>query len=274
MKNTIRLFIAITSQQQSELIISALSDTNFYAFEESDDHLMAYISEEDFHEALAKAALAPYSKSYKKEVIPFKNWNLAWEQNYEPVVIDDFVSIRASFHQPITGVQHDIIITPKMSFGTGHHATTYLMANAMKKIEFNNKTVLDFGTGTAILAILAEKLGAASITAIDNDEWSITNASENVATNDSNKITLLKADTLNVETQFDIILCNINLNVVIQNAEKIINACKSNAVILLSGFLVEDEAAIEKAFNGKSVIQTVKVNRDGWLLLAYEQIIG
>ncbi len=273
MKDTIRLAITVTSQQQSELLIPALSDMNFYAFEESGNRLLAYISEENFDEALAWSALAPYSLSYIKEVIPFKNWNQAWEQNYEPVVIDDFVSIRASFHQPIPGVQHDIIITPKMSFGTGHHATTYLMANAMKNIDFNNKAVLDFGTGTAILAIIAEKLGAASITAIDNDEWSITNASENVATNHCNKVTLLNADTLNVETQFDIILCNINLNVIIQNAEKIINACKSNAVVLLSGFLVEDEAVIEKAFTGKSFMKTVKTIREKWVLLVYQQII-
>src|SRR5882724_11850115 len=115
------------------------------------------------------------------------------------------------------GTEHEIIITPKMSFGTGHHATTYMMVKQMRGIDFNNKTVFDFGTGTGVLAILAEKLGALKIIAIDNDDWSITNAAENIQQNNCSKIQLLKTDNTEMNQQFDIILANINKNTILGN---------------------------------------------------------
>ena len=144
-----------------------------------------------------------------------KNWNTHWETNFQPVIINHsinntpWVAIRAAFHKPIKNIKHEIIITPKMSFGTGHHATTYMMIKMMREIDFTGKTVLDFGTGTGILAILAEKLGASNIIAIDNDDRSIENAGENFDTNNCSKIQLLKASTANVDIKFDIILANI-----------------------------------------------------------------
>src|SRR5205085_7037613 len=137
-----------------------------------------------------------------------------WEKNFERVIIDDFVAIRAPFHKPIQKVTHEIVITPKMSFGTGHHATTFMMIQQMQDVDFKNKKVLDFGTGTGILAILAEKLGATKITAIDNDEWSISNANENIKTNNCRNIQLLLSDSPMLSQKFDVILANINKSVI------------------------------------------------------------
>ena len=140
---------------------------------------MPILKIEDFHKVNLNAIL-PKNAIYKYSIIEDRNWNEEWESQLDPVVINNFVGIRASFNKPIKNVEHEIIITPKMSFGTGHHATTFLMIGLMKKINFKNKKVLDFGTGTGMLAILAEKLGATSVLAIDYDEWSINNALENI----------------------------------------------------------------------------------------------
>ncbi len=121
--------------------------------------------------------------SFSKTIIEETNWNQVWESNFDPVIVDDFVAVRAHFHEPIKNVQHEIVITPKMSFGTGHHATTYMMMQQMRELDFAGKNVFDFGTGTGVLAILAEKLGAQKVIAIDNDDWSIENADENVKRN-------------------------------------------------------------------------------------------
>ena len=128
--------------------------------------------------------------------IPDQNWNQVWENNYEPVQVGNFAGIRAQFHQPLAGVKFELLITPKMSFGTGHHATTYMMLDWMREFDFTGKTVLDMGTGTGVLAIMAEKLGASRIIAIDIDDWSIENAKENIEVNGCRRIQLLQSDKL------------------------------------------------------------------------------
>lgn len=272
MKNTIQLNIKISSSEHNDMLISDLADINFYAFEETGNEVLAYIYEDDFDEEIVKTILTSYNVAFTKNLIHAQNWNQDWENNYEPVIIDDFLVVRASFHKPVNGVKNEIIITPKMSFGTGHHATTFLMATAMRNIDFIDKSVLDFGTGTGILAILAEKLGAASVLAIDNDEWSIKNAKENIANNHSNKIDLIRDETITSQTYFDIILCNINLNVIQQNIENILKISKPGTQILLSGFLTSDEFLIEHSFKNKSCIQSVKIQIDKWLLTGYKII--
>src|SRR6185312_6215151 len=177
MKNFIKIEIETTSSEDSEILIAELSENNFYAFEQNESSLISYIIEEDFNEINFKKLLSQ-NATYKKSIIEDRNWNADWESQFQPVIINNFAGVRASFHKPLTGVKHEIIITPKMSFGTGHHATTFLMIELMQSIDFKNKKVLDFGTGTGILAILAEKLGAASVLAVDYDEWSINNAAE------------------------------------------------------------------------------------------------
>jgi ribosomal protein L11 methyltransferase len=165
----IQLSIEVPEPEQ-EILIAQLISLNASGFEQTDTHLLAYFEEEafpsyDVHELLKKF---PYHITTVGE----QNWNAAWEKSFEPVVVENFCAVRAHFHQPIQGVAHEIVITPKMSFGTGHHATTYMMLEQMQQLDFSGKTVLDFGTGTGILAILAEKRGAEHITAMDNDAWS------------------------------------------------------------------------------------------------------
>jgi ribosomal protein L11 methyltransferase len=198
--------------------------------------------------------------------IPEQNWNAVWESNFEPVVVDDFCAIRADFHQPIKNVQHEIIITPKMSFGTGHHATTYMMIEQMSNINFTKKRVFDFGTGTGILAILAQKLGAASITAIDNDEWSIENAKENFQKNDVHSITLYRSSAMPKDS-FDIILANINRNVLNEYASALVSILSPKGVLLVSGILKEDERVIVAAFN---ILQPIKVQQNkNWISILF-----
>ena len=156
--------------EQREILIAQLADAGYEGFEERDNSLDAFINTKGFDAHILNEISFKYQTPYTKEKIAETNWNQIWESNFEPVVVDDFVAVRAGFHKPITTTKFEIIITPKMSFGTGHHATTYMMIWLMKDIDITGKSVLDFGTGTGILAILAERSGAKNILAIDNDD--------------------------------------------------------------------------------------------------------
>ncbi|MBD0331505.1 MAG: 50S ribosomal protein L11 methyltransferase, partial [Chitinophagaceae bacterium] len=177
--------------------------------------------------------------------------------------------IRAKFHQPIKNVQHDIIITPKMSFGTGHHATTYMMIEQMHKINFVEKTVFDFGTGTGVLAILAEKLGAASVTAIDNDEWSTTNAQENIHENDCRKIKIELSSHIPSDQTFDVILANINKNVIVQHFTRLTKALNPTRHLLVSGLLAADERSLLMIAESHRLIVKTKAFKDDWLCILF-----
>ncbi|MEO6188596.1 MAG: 50S ribosomal protein L11 methyltransferase, partial [Ginsengibacter sp.] len=179
MKKFIKVSFQLSSSGEAEILVANLSEIGFYAFDEEGVNatrheilLNAYINEADFSEKKIHELLGPGSQ-YSTEVLIEQNWNEEWESGFQPVCINSFAGIRASFHEPLKNVTHEIVITPKMSFGTGHHATTFLMVEQMEAIQFTNKTVIDFGTGTGVLAILAEKCGAAKVLAIDNDIWSI-----------------------------------------------------------------------------------------------------
>src|SRR3954454_3992408 len=151
MNNRVEIKIKNITGEKSEILIAELNELDFDGFEEGENLLVAFIEEEKFDEDELKQVTSTYHLSYEKNIIQQKNWNEEWEKNFAPVILDDFVAIRADFHQPIKTVQHEIIITPKMSFGTGHHATTHLMIQQMREMDFKNKTVFDFGTGTGIL---------------------------------------------------------------------------------------------------------------------------
>jgi ribosomal protein L11 methyltransferase len=183
--DSIQISITATEEEQ-EILISLLSDFGATGFEQTDKEVIAYFDENNFESYEVNEIIKAYT--FTTAHIKEQNWNEVWERNFQPVVINNFCSVRAEFHPPASGVEHEIIITPKMSFGTGHHATTYMMIEQMKDIAFENKTVFDFGTGTGLLSILAEKLGAARVSAIDVDEWSITNARENIEKNNCSKL--------------------------------------------------------------------------------------
>lgn len=266
MKKYFKIEIATQSPGQGECLIAELSEINFYAFEQEINYLNAYIREEDFNENRLNEILSD-KYSFIKTIIEEDNWNKLWENSIQPVIVNDFVAIRPSFREKVKGVKHDLVITPKMSFGTGHHATTFLMIELMEKIDFRNKSVLDFGTGTGILSILAEKLGADEIVAIDNDEWSIRNATENKEANDCKHIRLALMDSPQSLAPFDTILANINLNVLSDNANSISSLLKENGCLLLSGFLEKDEIEIINIFERRNIRKLETLRRNGWIAI-------
>jgi ribosomal protein L11 methyltransferase len=207
---------------------------------------------------------------YSKSVIKEENWNAIWESNFEPVRVDDFVGIRAHFHSSFDpAVQYEINITPKMSFGTGHHGTTFTVMQMMAEMDFKGKTVYDFGTGTGILAILAEKLGAATVLGVDNDDWCVENAIENLQNNESSVISIKKVESAAQNEHFDIILANVNRHIIEANMVALSAAGKTGAVLVLSGLLIEDqEDMIQLATNHGWVFQKQK-QMNGWISLLF-----
>jgi ribosomal protein L11 methyltransferase len=269
-KKYIKIEIKAVSAEEAEVLIAALSENNYYAFEQENNLLNAYVNEEDFNEQKLKEIL-PAQLIFTKNIIEEENWNQQWERSIEPVIVNDFAAIRPAFSKAINNVKFDLVITPKMSFGTGHHATTFLMVEFMQEINFDNKTVIDFGTGTAVLAILAEKCGASKVIAVDYDEWSIENAKENIEGNDCKKIMLKQQDNLSGIEEADVVLGNINLNVLTNESSSISSLLKPGSLLLVSGFLFSDEKEIENSFKEKSfVIRKIK-RRGEWLAILFEK---
>lgn len=263
----------LPNQDETDKLIALLSEQGFDGFVEEEDSLTAFIPEINFDQEAFENVLSKFQVlSYTKSDVENINWNKKWESEFEPVYVDRFVAIRAHFHHPIKDVEHEIIITPKMSFGTGHHATTYLVMKQMEAIDFTNKTVFDFGTGTGILAILAEKLGAASIMAIDNDEWSITNTIENIEQNRSSKISIELKENVPQERKYDIILANINLNVITANLKAIADISKQGTDAIFSGFLADDEAAMKKALTSAGFQHITTTRRKDWLAILAKKL--
>ena len=263
--DTIQIKIRTNSGAISEMVIAELAELNFYAFQEEENFLSAFIKEENFSEETLKRVCLIKNFSYEKLIIADTNWNAKWECEFKPIIVDQFVAIRANFHKPVLNVKHEIIITPKMSFGTGHHATTFLMLKQMESINFKEKTVLDFGTGTGILAILAKKLGAKNVVAIDNDLWSIKNAEENIIANDCSDIELLQKDDPDHLGSFDIILANINLNVLTVHSLHLKNNLNPSAILLLSGFLLNDQTKIADTFVKLGLKIESMIEKEKWL---------
>lgn len=253
-------------QEQREIFVAHLSMIGFEGFEEAGDTLHAFIPEQDLDEEALNELLSAGLEVSRKLILP-TNWNETWEKNFDPVIVHDFAVIRAHFHEMVSGVEHDIIITPKMSFGTGHHATTFMMTEYMREIDLTNRSVLDFGTGTGVLAILAEKLGAERIVAIDNDDWSIENSKENIKVNGCKKIDLFKADMLNMQEQFDVILANINKNVLLNNMTSIRQHLKDGGVVIMSGLLSGDRKDIEAAVVKEMLKVDEQKDRQNWIAL-------
>jgi ribosomal protein L11 methyltransferase len=254
------------SAQENEMLIAKMSLAGF-EFEEKETSLIAYISEDQFNPDDLNDILKDIPCSVTE--LPDRNWNEEWESNFSPVIVENFCAVRADFHQPIKNVEHEIVITPKMSFGTGHHATTFMMMQQMQRINFKGKRVLDFGTGTGVLAILARQCGAKSVVAIDNDDWSINNARENFERNDCPDVTLIKADTAEADGQFDVILANITRNVILDNFTNFVSRLANGGTLLLSGFLPDDEMDIStKAFE-YNLRRDTKTEKNNWICLKY-----
>lgn len=230
-----------------EWVMASLASEGFESFEEESDCLKAYLpsgifkAQESFYLELLDTH--PAIKSWSLGDIEAQNWNEQWESNYPPVRIPKKLYIRAPFHHPLDSEDQclEIVIEPKMSFGTGHHATTTLIATQMFELDIRGKKVLDMGCGTGILAIIASKLGATSIKAIDNHPWACVNAIENCERNGVGNVVVIEGDATELgHDEYDVILANINRNVLMQDMERYADVMAENATLVLSGFLAED----------------------------------
>ncbi|HET9824476.1 MAG TPA: 50S ribosomal protein L11 methyltransferase [Chitinophagaceae bacterium] len=273
MDEYLKIEFEFLSEQQKETAIALLSEMNYEGFEEEGDLLKAYVLSSLFNENELKQLIAAKDLFCTITRMENRNWNQLWESNFHPVIINHLISgrawvgIRAEFHKIMSGVEFEIIITPKMSFGTGHHATTSMMIQMMGQLDFKGKSVLDFGTGTGVLAILAEKLGASKIVGIDNDSQSIDNASENFVSNNCKNIQLIHASSPERIGRYDIILANITRSVIVENLHAFGDQLTERGVLLLSGILLEDEGAIVKSAEKTRLIADKKMAVDQWLAL-------
>lgn len=233
------------SEEFKEILIAELYTSGFDSMMETDEGIDAYVLVEEYDPEVLNQLTEKYKEasiSYSTSEFENKNWNEEWEKNYDPIVVEDKCLVRATFHESFGDYQYEIIITPKMSFGTGHHSTTYLMLKHQMGIDHQDKRVLDAGCGTAILAVMAAKLGAKEVIAYDIDEWSIENAPENVALNNCDNIKVLGGtiETIDIQGEFDIILANINKNVLLDELEAYTKFTKVGGTVVLSGFYVND----------------------------------
>lgn len=271
MNRFIKIKIEVNTTDESDMLIAELSEIKFYAFDEEDHFLNAYIKEDDFEEEKFSTIIGK-AKNFTKSFIEEENWNAEWESSFQPVVINDFVSVRANFHELVTSVKYDLVITPKMSFGTGHHATTFLVISQMEDMDFTKKAVLDFGTGTGVLAILAEKLGASNVLAIDCDEWSINNAIENFEANAIHNVTIERRDSIGSVEPVDIVLANINFNVLNANKIEITNALKFGGSLLISGFYENDASSLENIFQNCGFEKVKSTFKDNWCSMLFKKV--
>jgi len=269
MDSYLQLTISVETDLQKEILVAELLSTGFESFQEEPWQLKAFVQEQAFNKKEVEEILHRYELVYALESVPIKNWNEEWEKNFTPVVIGDWCSVRASFHEPNKKAKFEIVINPKMSFGTGHHATTYQMLEMMKGVNLRDAAVLDFGTGTGILAIMADKLGAKEVLAIDMDEWSIENARENLEINNCSRVHLLQKDNIPVDKSFNIILANINRNVILEDLPAMCKILEAKGKILLSGLM---EADFEMVNNEASILGLhlqIKGEKSGWISLRY-----
>lgn len=235
------------SGEQQEMLIALLDSIGFAGFEQKENELIAVIPQADFSEEVFLETIQPLAVSHERKEVPGQNWNEEWEKNFQPIIIENKIAVRASFHSPIMNVAHEIIIDPKMSFGTGHHATTEMMMRLMMAEDFSGKPVLDFGCGTGILSILASKLGASSVLAIDNDVWAVENGKENIKLNKIENAEVIPGDSVPADKEFDFILANITREVILQQLPDLTHSMKPNGILLLSGFLNRDSKLMKDA---------------------------
>jgi ribosomal protein L11 methyltransferase len=263
-------FTIFCPDESKEMLMAELMFAGFEGVWENNDSLCFYINESDLDMPALKAILERYGliESYTFKTIENINWNESWEQGIQPIYIGDNCLIRTVFHES-QNLPYEIIITPKMSFGTGHHETTYMMAEALLKMNLKNKTVLDMGCGTSVLSILAEKLGATDITAVDNDDWAIENSKENILNNNCKFIRVVQSNA-EYEGKYDLILSNINRNINLEMLPKYAASINPGAQILLSGFYVHDVPDFEIAAQNCGLKIVSVSEKNSWACLTIE----
>lgn len=273
--NYLELNFEGTNEALNAILLANLSPYAFNGFEEKDKSLVAYIDASAYEPAIAETVqnlVTAHGLNLQTNQIQEQNWNAQWEADYEPVLVDDFCAVRATFHEPITTVQHEIIVTPKMSFGTGHHATTYMMMRQMEALSLAGTTVFDYGCGTGVLAILAHKLGATAIDAIDIDHWAYENSLENAKLNNCEKVLQVGCGTLadHPQKKYDLILANINRNVLLDTMAGMAARLKKGGTLLLSGFLEADKPLIIAAAAKEQLRPVNTLERLQWRCMRLE----
>lgn len=267
----IEIFFRDIPEGMIDVLIAVLPDIGFSGMEELSDGLKAYAPEQDANIDALKAIAESHSLTYSFALIEEKNWNEEWESNFTPVIIPGKIYVRAHFHEPIDNIEHEILITPKMSFGTGHHATTSMMMKAMLDQNLDALRVIDFGTGTGILAILAEKLGAKEIDAIDNDQWSINNAEENILKNSSTRIQIHLLDTLESLAPANLVLANINKSILLSHVNDIDKKLLPGGSLIISGLLSDDYEDIVSIYQPIFGNPVRNFSENGWIALVFEK---
>ena len=267
-------FTVTPSQPGSEILMAMIAEYGFESFEMSENGFTAYINEDkNANLNFSDLIFEDFKYEFKIEKITQVNWNEEWEKNFQPVVIENLLQIRAPFHPTNKNVKHEIVIMPKMSFGTGHHQTTQLMCKAMCGVTLTNKRILDMGCGTGVLAILAKKLGAKEVLAIDLDEWSVENSIENCAANSCADINVKQGDIdlIKNEAEFDFILANINKNILKTHLSVYSEKLNQGGILFISGFFksdVEELANFAITQNLKFKSQNV---REEWAMVILEK---
>ncbi|MBN1338745.1 MAG: 50S ribosomal protein L11 methyltransferase [Bacteroidales bacterium] len=262
-----------------EILMALLAEEGYESFEDSPEGLKGYIPANLYSAGTVERIINRLSVGFRIEfrdnIVPAQNWNAIWEKGYEPVTVEGRLRIRAPFHKKAEGFPLEIIIEPKMSFGTGHHQTTTLMAGMMLDQDFISKKVLDLGCGTGILSVLAEKLGASAVLAVDNDKGACVNAAENVNGNNCHRITVTQGDIhffTDMHAGFDIILANINRNVLLEYMPVFGSGLEKNGTLMISGFFSGDSAILHEAAIARGFRVALEKHMDNWAAIMYNKV--
>jgi ribosomal protein L11 methyltransferase len=266
-------FTLSPKEPTTEILIAELGNAGFESFVESEDGVTAYIQKKEWNASILDDIFVlnseEFSIEYNQNEVAQTNWNSEWEKNFEAIQVDDLVSIRAPFHTR-PNLKYDIVIEPKMSFGTGHHETTHMMVQHLLKLDLENKKVLDMGCGTGILAVFAEMKGAKPVDAIDIDNWCYENSLENVTRNNCENISVYEGDSsLLVAKKYDVIIANINRNILLMDMKMYANCLSEKGILLLSGFYEEDIPVIDAEVSKHGLKLETFIQRNNWVALKY-----
>lgn len=262
-------------QPTSEILIAELAEVGFESFEQTEQGVRAYIREKDWNEEILADIFAlsspEFSVSYQMKKIPAENWNQKWEENFSPIQVEGICTVRATFHPP-ANTEYEIIIDPKMSFGTGHHQTTYMMLQYLLETDLQGKSILDMGCGTGILAIMAAKKGAKPVLGIDVDPWCVENALENIKLNQADFIQIQLGDASLISGSYDVILANINRNILLEDIPTYAQHLQAGGGLLLSGFYQEDLPMISEKCLQQGLSFQGQKQKDDWVSAVYKKI--
>ena len=268
-------FTVTPKEPATEILIAELGNVGFESFVENENGVIAYIQKVSWNDSILDSIFVLNSNEflidYIKSEVAQTNWNAEWEKNFEAIHVDNLVSIRAPFHKN-PHLKYDIVIEPKMSFGTGHHETTHMMIQHLLNLNLDNKKVLDMGCGTGILAIFAEMKGANPTDAIDIDNWCYLNSLENIGRNNCQFISVFEGDSsLLINKNYDVIIANINRNILLADMETYTNCLNQNGVLLLSGFYKEDILIINEEVSKFNLKLETTIERNNWVALKYQK---